>query len=77
MLALWREDLDADALLQTVQEAYELRAGAAGMPPALKRSPQTEPQRKFVRSIANNVRARRRFEADMQMVRAGMPKGFT
>ena len=77
LLALFREELDADAVLSTVQAAYDSRVGAAGMPSQLKRSPQTEAQRRFVRSIVSSFRAQRRFDNDMEMVDAGMPRGFT
>jgi hypothetical protein len=76
LLALLCDELDADAVLREVQAGYDARAGAGAMPTALKRSPQTEAQRKYLASIVKNVRARRRYDNDMGMMRAGMPKGF-
>jgi hypothetical protein len=76
LLALVRPDLDAPAILEAVQAAYDTRTGAEAMPAALKRSPQTEPQRKFVRSFVSAVRASRRFDNDLDMQAGGMPKGY-
>ena len=75
-LALVRPDLDGQQILRLIQAAYDTRVGASSMAGALKRSPQTEAQRSFVRSFANAVRAARRLENDQAMVAQGMPKGF-
>ena len=63
-------------MLQTVQEAYDSRVGAGSMPSGLKRSPQTEAQRRYVTSFVSSVRAARRYVSDVAMQEAGMPKGF-
>ena len=76
MLSLLRPDLDANAVLDAVQTGYDSRRGAETMPSTLKRSPQTEPQRKFVRSFVSSVRASRRYDNDLDMQSGGMPKGY-
>ena len=57
LLALLHPGLDAAAVLDAVQRAYDSRSGAGAMPSALKRSPQTERQRALVRSFVSSVRA--------------------
>lgn len=59
LLSLLCPHLDGESVLDIVQQAYSARAGAANMPAALKRSPQTELQRDFVRRFVQNVRAAR------------------
>ena len=59
LLSLLRPELDAESVLQCVQTAYDTRAGASAMPGALKRSPQTDAQRQYVKSFVNSVRAAR------------------
>ena len=56
-LALLRPELEASAVLEAVQTAYDSRAGADAMATQLKRSPQTEAQRSFVRSFVSAARA--------------------
>ena len=76
ILCCLRPDLDAKQILSTVQSAYDSRAGASAMPGALKRSPQTEGQRSFVRGFVSAARAARRYDNDLAMRDAGMPGGF-
>ena len=59
LLSLLRPELDGNAVLQTVQAAYNTRAGASTMPGQLKRSPQTEAQRCYVKAFVSSVRAAR------------------
>ena len=56
LLALMRPELSAQAVLDSVQAGYDSRTGASAMPGALKRSPQTDAQRQFVRSFVGEVR---------------------
>ena len=77
MLSLLRPDLDGPEVLRLVQAAYDTRAGAGTMPGVLKRSPQTEEQRRFVKGFVSAVRASRRLDNDMDMKAAGMPGGYT
>lgn len=76
MLSLLRPELSAEAVLETVQAAYDSRAGAAGMPPELRRSPQTPAQKRFVATFCSSARAAARYDNDVGMAGAGMPKGF-
>ena len=76
LLSLVRPDLDAERVLQRVQAGYDSRVGAGAMAAALKRSPQTEEQRQFVRAFVRAVRAARRFDGDVAMADGGMPRGF-
>ena len=77
LLALLRPGLDAPAVLEAVQGAYDSRSGAGAMPSPLKRSPQTERQRGFVRSFVSAVRASRRYLNDLEMSDSGgMPRGY-
>ena len=55
LLALFRPELSADGVLEIVQTAYDSRVGASSMPGALKRSPQTDEQRQFVRKFVARV----------------------
>lgn len=57
LLALMRPELSAQAVLDSVQAGYDSRTGASAMPGALKRSPQTDAQRLFVRSFVREARA--------------------
>ena len=57
-LSLLFPELDGDEVLDVVQAAYSSRLGASTMPGQLKRSPQTEAQRDFVRAFVGRVRAR-------------------
>ena len=59
VVSLLRQELDEEAVLQTVQAAYGTRQGASEMPRALQRSPQMEEQREFVRTFVRAVRAQR------------------
>ena len=63
-------------MLAKVQSAYDSRKGATDMPGQLKRSPQTERQRQYVRAFVSSVRAARRYASDVAMQEAGMPRGF-
>jgi len=76
LLSLCRPDLSGDAVLSAVQAAYDTRSGASAMPGALKRSPQTEAQRQYVKSFVSSVRMQRNYANDMAMLEGGMPKGF-
>lgn len=76
MLALLCPELESTAVLAAVQTAYDSRVGASGMPGSLKRSPQTEGQRRFVSAFISALKAARRYENDVGMMNAGMPKGF-
>ena len=76
LLSLLRPELTAEAVLDEVQAGYDSRTGADAMPSALKRSPQTLPQRKFVSSFVSAVRASRRYDNDLDMQAGGMPKGY-
>lgn len=76
LLSLCRPDLNENAVLQRVQQGYDTRRGASTMPAGLKKSPQTEAQRQFVKSFVRAVRAARRFDNDRAMASHGMPKGF-
>eukprot|EP00964_Phaeocystis_antarctica_P077492 scaffold48111_cov72-Phaeocystis_antarctica.AAC.5 len=77
LLSLLQPGLDAPAVLEAVQLAYDSRSGAGAMPSPLKRSPQTEGQRSFVRSFVSAVRASRRYLNDLEMSDAGgMPRGY-
>lgn len=77
LLSLLQPGLDAPAVLEAVQSAYDSRSGAGAMPSPLKRSPQTERQRSFVRSFVSAVRASRRYLNDLEMSDAGgMPRGY-
>lgn len=64
-------------VLEAVQAAYDSRSGAGVMLLPLKRSPQTERQRAFVRSFVSAVRAARRYTNDLEMSDSGgMPRGY-
>ena len=76
LLALMRPQLTPQQVLDAVQGGYDTRAGASKMGGALKRSPQTEPQRGFVKSFVNAAKAARRFDNDQAMAEGGMPTGF-
>ena len=77
LLSLLRPELDSEAVLSLVQAAYDSRAGASAMPGQLKRSPQTEAQRRYVTSFVSSVRAARRYESDVAMAEeGGMPRGY-
>ena len=77
LLSLLQPGFDAPAVLEAVQSAYDSRSGAGAMPSPLKRSPQTEGQRSFVRSFVSAVRASRRYLNDLEMSDAGgMPRGY-
>ena len=76
LLALLQPQLDAEAVLERVQTGYDTRAGAGQMRGPLKRSPQMESQRQFVRSFVRAARAARRLDNDVEMVSQGMPRGF-
>lgn len=76
ILSLLDPSLDADAVLRAVQAGYDTRTGAGNMPAALKKSPQTEQQRRFVKSFVSSVRSAARYENDVKMQAQGMPKGY-
>ena len=76
LLSLLRPELDDKSVLDLVQSAYDTRRGAAAMQTELKRSPQTEPQRQFVRSFVRSVRTQCRYANDLSMKDGGMPAGF-
>jgi len=52
---LYPEMKDPDQILGLVQAGYDSRAGSESMPLGLKRSPQTEGQRDFVRGFVAGV----------------------
>lgn len=52
-------ELSSEAILDWVQSGYNTRAGAEAMPEGLKRSPQTEQQRLFVREFIDLVQVER------------------
>jgi len=56
LLSLIYPEITADACLEWVQRGYDTRKGAEMMPVGLRRSPQTEEQRKFVRRFVMNER---------------------
>ena len=58
LLALMWPQLGGDRVLEVVQRGYDSRAGASALPAALKRSPQTDAQRDFVRRFARDVGVR-------------------
>ena len=55
LCALMWPSLGGEAVLESVQRGYDSRAGAEAMPAALRRSPQTDSQRDFVRRFARAV----------------------
>lgn len=55
LLSIVYPDMDASHVLDLVQAGYDTRAGAADMPPALSKSPQTEQQRQFVRNFIREL----------------------
>ena len=56
LLSLLYPDLDSTTILDHVQQGYDSRSGADQMPYGLRRSPQTEPQRQFVREFVKQRR---------------------
>ena len=57
LLSLLWPELNGETVLDAVQGAYNSRAEAGTMPSALKRSPQTDEQRAFVRGFVAKVQA--------------------
>ena len=76
LLALMRPQLTPQQVLDAVQGGYDTRAGASKMGGALKRSPQTEPQRALSKALST----RRRRRGDSIMIgrwrKAGCRRGF-
>lgn len=60
LVSLLFPELSSNDVLKFVQDAYSTRLGAADMPVGLRRSPQTEQQRLFVREFVRLVHDERR-----------------
>jgi hypothetical protein len=61
LLSLLFPEEDASAILDLVQAGYDTRAGAEAMPNGLRKSPQTESQREFVRAFVKERQRQRSY----------------
>lgn len=64
-------ELSAAAALEWVQRAYDARAGARSMPSGLRRSPQTEQQRRFVGEFVALVHSETKGKGTLHRGRVG------